>query len=49
MRVLWAYHPEDPVGGRVVYHGHLRRGTRYVNQREREREKKTDRQTDRQT
>lgn len=28
MRVLWAYHPNDPIGGKVSYHGHQNRGVR---------------------
>ena len=27
-RVLWAYHPNDPVDGKVSYHGHQNRGVR---------------------
>ena len=29
VRVIWAYHTEDPVNGRLVYHGHQQRGVRY--------------------
>lgn len=29
VRVIWAFHHEDPKHGRVTYHGHTRRGVRY--------------------
>jgi hypothetical protein len=28
VRVIWAYHHDDPRHGRVTYHGHTRRGVR---------------------
>ena len=37
VRVIWAYHPEDPVDGRVIYHGHQRRGVRSLFLREKPR------------
>lgn len=28
VRVVWAYHPDDPQDNRIIYHGHTRRGVR---------------------
>ena len=37
IRVLWAYHPDDPEDGRVKYHGHQTRGVRSLYLKEKSR------------